>query len=53
MCKGSTFRQNISRDLAFFAVAVRYKADITAGTLKVPESRIIADLLLQGIDEEG
>ena len=32
---------------------MRYKADITAGALKVPESRIIADLLLQGIDEEG
>jgi len=32
---------------------MRYRADITAGSLKVPESRIIADLLLQGIDEEG
>jgi len=30
---------------------MRYKADITAGSLKVPESRIIADLLLQGIDD--
>jgi hypothetical protein len=29
---------------------MRYKADITAGSLKVPESRIIADLLLRGID---
>lgn len=50
--KGCTFRQNISRELVFFAVAVRYKADITAGALKVPESRIIADLLLRGVDEE-
>ena len=30
---------------------MRYKADITAGSLKVPESRIIADLLLRGVDE--
>jgi len=30
---------------------MRYKADITAGSLKVPESRIIADLLLRGIDD--
>ena len=32
---------------------MRYKADITAGALKVPESRIIADLLLRGVDAEG
>ncbi len=32
---------------------MRYRADITAGSLKVPESRIIADLLLQGLDEPG
>ncbi len=31
---------------------MRYKADITAGSLKVAESRIIADLLLQGIDQK-
>lgn len=30
-----------------------YRADITAGSLKVTESRIIADLLLQGLDETG
>ena len=29
---------------------MRYRADITAGALKVPESRIIADLLLRGIN---
>ena len=32
---------------------VRYKADITAGALKVPESRVIADLLLREVDAEG
>jgi len=31
---------------------MRYKADITAGSLKVSESRIIADLLLRGIDKQ-
>src|SRR4051794_39868993 len=31
----------------------RYRADITAGALKLPESRIIADLLLRGVDAEG
>ena len=30
---------------------MRYRADITAGSLKVPESRIIARLLLDGVDE--
>lgn len=29
---------------------MRYKADITAGSLKVHESRIIADLLLRGVN---
>jgi len=28
-----------------------YSADITAGSLKVQESRIVADLLLRGVDE--
>jgi hypothetical protein len=32
---------------------MRYQADITAGALKVPESRRIADLLLQGTYETG
>ena len=32
---------------------VRYKADITAGALKVPESRVIADLLLRDVDAAG
>jgi uncharacterized protein (TIGR02687 family) len=30
---------------------VRYRADITAGSLKIAESRVIADLLLRGVDE--
>ena len=32
---------------------MRYRADITAGALKVPESRVIADLLLQDMDAAG
>ena len=31
----------------------RYAADITAGALKLPESRLIADLLLRQVDDEG
>lgn len=31
---------------------MRYRADITAGSLKVPESRVVADLLLRGANEE-
>lgn len=32
---------------------MRYRADITAGSLKLPESRIIADLLLRVVDAQG
>ena len=32
---------------------IRYSADITAGALKLPESRVIAGLLLRGVDDEG
>lgn len=32
---------------------VRYSADIIAGALMVPESRIVADLLLRGVTAEG
>jgi hypothetical protein len=35
------------------AMEMRYKADITAGALKLSESRLIADLLLRKIDAEG
>lgn len=29
----------------------RYRADLTAGSLKIPESRVIAGLLLQGLND--
>ena len=32
---------------------MRYRADITAGSLKLLESRVIADLLLREADEQG
>jgi hypothetical protein len=32
---------------------MRYSADITAGALKVPESRVVARLLLNGVDDKG
>jgi hypothetical protein len=32
---------------------VQYKADITAGALKVPESRVSAGLLLRGVGQQG
>ena len=32
---------------------MRYSADITAGSLKVPESRVVADLLLRSVDDQG
>ncbi len=32
---------------------VRYKADITAGALKLAESRLVADLLLRKVDASG
>ena len=32
---------------------MRYQADITAGSLKVPESRVVADLLLRSVDGLG
>jgi len=37
----------------FAPVLGRYRGDITAGSLKIAESRVIADLLLQGVDEAG
>ena len=43
-----------SRKVDMVGVAeVKYKADITAGALKVPESRVVAGLLLQGLDAKG
>lgn len=35
------------------AVEIRYSADIAAGALKLPESRTVAGLLLDGVDREG
>jgi hypothetical protein len=32
---------------------IRYQADISAGALKVPETRVIAGLLLRGVDDRG
>jgi len=32
---------------------MRYRADITAGALKLPESRVIADLLMRGLTPDG
>jgi len=32
---------------------MRYSADMAAGSLKVPESRIVARLLLDGVDQQG
>jgi hypothetical protein len=32
---------------------MKYRADITAGSLKVPESRVVADLLLRQVDAGG
>jgi hypothetical protein len=34
-------------------VSGRYRADITAGSLKIAESRVVADLLLRSVDEVG
>jgi Putative inner membrane protein (DUF1819) len=31
---------------------IRYSADISAGALKVPETRVIAGLLIRGVDEQ-
>jgi hypothetical protein len=34
-------------------IPIRYSADISAGALKVPETRVIAGLLLRGLDEQS
>lgn len=39
--------------IAELETEMRYRADITAGALKVPESRVVADLLLRGVDQAG
>ena len=44
-----------SSDFAYFLswFVMRYRADITAGSLKLAESRVVADLLLRATDERG
>jgi Putative inner membrane protein (DUF1819) len=41
------------RPVGEFRGSGRYRADLTAGSLKIAESRVIADLLLRGVDEAG
>ena len=35
------------------AIGMRYRADIAAGSLKLPESRVIADRMLRGVDAQS
>jgi len=44
---------DVARDGSNTASSGCYRADITAGSLKIAESRLIADLLLLGVDEVG
>lgn len=39
--------------LTLCETTIRYGADISAGALKVPETRVIAGLLLRCVDEQG
>ncbi|MDA1277764.1 MAG: DUF1819 family protein [Verrucomicrobia bacterium] len=45
--------QHVLQECAEAPVLGHYRADITAGSLKIAESRVIADLLLRGVDEAG
>lgn len=45
--------QHVLQECAYAPVSGHYRADITAGSLKIAESRVIADLLLRGVDEAG
>src|SRR5216683_7210947 len=45
-------RRGPSVTLMLCETTMRYSADISAGALKVPETRVIAGLLLRGIDEQ-
>jgi hypothetical protein len=51
--EGAMQQQAVQGNAKLPRQTMRYKADLTAGSLKIPESRIIADLLLGGVDEEG
>ena len=50
---GKSWHSSGGRDHALFIIGrvVRYRADMTAGSLKIPESRIIAGILLQNADK--
>jgi hypothetical protein len=47
--EGVMQRQAVQENAKLPRQTMRYKADLTAGSLKIPESRIIADLLLRGV----
>lgn len=50
----SAARQSVSERLgAGPPRSGRYRADLTAGSLKIAESRVIADLLLRGVGDAG
>src|SRR5690348_16033228 len=44
--------QNSSECLILCETTIRYRADISAGSLKITETRVIAELLLRGVDEQ-
>jgi len=50
---GVAYKDQPGLDNKVQKAGMRYKADITAGALKLPESRIIADLLLREVDGAG
>ncbi len=50
---GEKIADLVDVDTPLWKVGMRYKADITGGSLKLSESRRIADLLLRRIDAEG
>jgi hypothetical protein len=43
----------LSPEVINFVIEMRYKPDMTAGALKLTESRIVADLLLRKVDAQG
>jgi hypothetical protein len=45
--------ETFARTLMMTQAAMRYSDDITAGSLKVPESRTVARLLYRELDVEG
>ena len=47
----SAITVQFDRQDAVCSTSGRYRAEITAGSLKIAESRVIADLLLRGVDD--